>query len=35
MKTAEDKRKLSIAYSEVLGVKKYEDLKIQFGEFKN
>jgi DNA sulfur modification protein DndD len=28
MKTAEDKRKLSIAYSEVLGVKKYEDLKF-------
>jgi len=27
MKTREDKRKLSIAYSEVLGVKKYEDLK--------
>jgi DNA sulfur modification protein DndD len=27
MKTTEDKRKLSIAYSEVLGVKKYEDLK--------
>ena len=28
MKTSEDKRKLSLAYSEVLGVKKYEDLKI-------
>jgi DNA sulfur modification protein DndD len=27
MKTNEDKRKLSMAYSEVLGVKKYEDLK--------
>jgi DNA sulfur modification protein DndD len=27
MKTTEDKRKLSLAYSEVLGVKKYEDLK--------
>jgi len=27
MKTTQDKRKLSIAYSEVLGVKKYEDLK--------
>jgi DNA sulfur modification protein DndD len=27
MKTYEDKRKLSLAYSEVLGVKKYEDLK--------
>lgn len=27
MKTVEDKRKLSIAYGEVLGVKKYEDLK--------
>jgi DNA sulfur modification protein DndD len=27
MKTLEDKRKLSIAYSEVLGVKKYEDLR--------
>jgi len=28
MKTTEDKRKLSLAYSEVLGVKKYEDLKF-------
>ncbi|MBK7625655.1 MAG: AAA family ATPase [Bacteroidales bacterium] len=27
MKSIEDKRKLSIAYSEVLGIKKYEDLK--------
>lgn len=27
MKTLEDKRKLSLAYSEVLGIKKYEDLK--------
>jgi DNA sulfur modification protein DndD len=27
MKSVEEKRKLSIAYSEVLGVKKYEDLK--------
>lgn len=27
MKTSEDKKKLSVAYSEVLGVKKYEDLK--------
>lgn len=27
MKTNDDKRKLSMAYSEVLGVKKYEDLK--------
>lgn len=27
MKTVEDRRKLSIAYSEVLGVKKYEDLR--------
>ena len=27
MKTLDDKRKLSTAYSEVLGVKKYEDLK--------
>lgn len=27
MNTLEDKRKLSLAYSEVLGIKKYEDLK--------
>lgn len=27
MKTIEDKRKLSLAYGEVLGIKKYEDLK--------
>jgi DNA sulfur modification protein DndD len=27
MKTAEDKRRLSTAYSEVLGIKKFEDLK--------
>lgn len=27
MKSSEDKKRLSIAYSEVLGVKKYEDLK--------
>ena len=34
MKSIDDKRKLSLAYSEVLGIKKYEDLKINLEDIR-